>query len=177
MFSPWIFNKRVFGIDINIEFDFWGSIFRTWQKVYSWRLFYFWSHNMSFKSDSTFPFIKFALTHLPNGSFVIFFFDNYRNVGVQFMRSGVDIYLVIPVWEGNEYEGKRPELIKLIKKSNIEGPAIGRRNLGKGKIDVSINFHDHYAKAANFAVLVTKELFNLQDPMLFEYETHRLVPK
>jgi hypothetical protein len=132
---------------------------------------------MSFKSDSTFPFIKFALTHLPNGSFVIFFFDNYRNIAVQFMRSGTDIHLVTPVWEGNEYEGKRVELSKLIKKSNIKSSVIYRKNYGKGKIDVGINFHGNYAKAANFSILITKELFNFQDPVLFEYETHRLVPK
>jgi hypothetical protein len=177
MFSPRIIKKTIFGIDINIEFDFWGSIFRAWQKIYSWRLFYFWSHKMSFRSDSTFPFIKFALTHLPNGSFVIFFFDNYRNIAVQFIRSGTDIHLVTPVWEGNEYEGKRPELSKLIKKSNIEKSAIYRQNYGKGKIDVGINFHENYTKAANFAILITKDLFHFKDPVLFEYETNRLVPK
>ncbi len=132
---------------------------------------------MSFKSDSTFPFIKFALKHLPNRSFVIFIFDDYRNVGVQFMRSGVDIYLIVPAWKENEYERKSKELSKLIKKSNIEESAIGRRNFGKGKIDVSINFHENYTKAANFAILIIKELFNLQDPVLFEYETHHLVLK
>jgi hypothetical protein len=177
MFSPWIFKKRILGIDVDIEFDFWGSIFKTWQYIYEKRLFYYWSHNMSFKSDSTFPFIKFALKHLPNGSFVIFFFDDYRKIAVQFGRSGPDIHLVTPVWEGNEYEGKRKELSKLIKKSRIEKSAIYRKTYGKNKIDVGINFHGNCTKAANFAVLVTKELFNLQDPMLFEYESHRLVPK
>lgn len=177
MFSPWIFKKKIFGIDVNIEFDFWGSIFRTWQKIYEWRLFYYWSHNMSFKSNSTFPFIKFALTHLPNGSFVIFFFDDYRKIAVQLMKNGEYVYLVTPVWEGNEYEGKRAELSKLIRKSNIKKSAITRRNYGKGKIDVGINFHRNYSKAANFAILITKELFNFKDPVLFEYETHRLIPK
>lgn len=177
MFLPWIFKKRILGIDFNIEFDFWGSIFKTWQKIYSLRLFYYWSHKMTFDSKSTLPFIKLALTHLPNGSYIIFFFDSYRNIAVQFMRSGTDVHLVTPVWESNPYEGKGTEISKLIKKSNIEKSAIYRQNYGKGKIDVGINFHENYTKATNFAILITKDLFHFKDPELFEYETNRLVQK
>lgn len=172
-----IIKKKVFGIDFDIEFDFWGSIFRTWQKIYELWLFYIWKYKMTSDSKSTIPFIKLALTHLPIGSFIVFFFDSYRNIAVQFMRNGTDIYLVVPVWESNPYEGKGTELSKLIKKSNIEESAIYRQDYGKGKIDVSICFHRNCAKAANFALLITKDLFYFKDPELFEYETSRLVQK
>lgn len=38
MFLPWIFKKKIFGVVVDIEFDFWGSIFKTWQTIYQPRM-------------------------------------------------------------------------------------------------------------------------------------------
>jgi hypothetical protein len=177
MFLPSIFRKNILGIDFNIEFDFWESIFRTWQYIYERRLFYVWSHKLSFDTKSYQYFVKYALTHLPNGSFIIFFFDSVKNIAVQFMRSGEDIYLVIPVWENNPYEGMEEELSKLEIKSKIIKSSISRKRYGKGRIDVSICFHKSYTKAAGFALSIAKDIFHYDNPRLFEYDTTRLVPK
>jgi len=177
MFPPTIIRKKIFGIDIKLELDIIEPIFRAWQFIYFWQLRYFWKNKITFDAKSSLLFMKYALTNLPIGSFVIFIFDEEDEVFVQFRKGVSYIYLLIPFWDTNKYMGKRAELSKLLKKTKIKKSAIRRQNYDRNKNDVTICFHKNYSKAAKFATFIAKEMFNYADPILFDYDTERLVSK
>jgi hypothetical protein len=172
MFSPWVFKKKIFGINVDIEFDFWGSIFRTWQMVYEFRLKRQW--NNCKKSTG---FMKFALRYLPNQSYIIFFFDETVNEFIQFTKNGTKIILDIPIWETNVFFNKRNDLMEILKKSGIKKDAITNLRDGRNKTELRVNFGNHNAIASEVATEICREIFGLREPGIISYETHRLVPK
>lgn len=172
MFSPWIFKKNIFGININIEFDFYGPIFKTWQTVYEFRLKRQWNN----RKNST-DFMRFALRYLPNGSFIIFHFDENGNEFIQFSKNGPKIILDLPIWETNIFFNKRKDLIEILKKSDIKKGAIYNLRHGRNKTELRVDFGNHNAIASEVAMEICKEIFGLREPDLVKYETHRLVPK
>jgi hypothetical protein len=172
MFSPWIFKKRIFGIDINIEFDFYGPIFKTWQAVYEFRLKRQWNN----RKNST-DFMRFALGYLPNGSYIIFYFDETGNEFIQFSKNGIKIILDIPIWETNLFFNKKNDLIEILKKSGIKKGAITNLRDGRNKTELRVDFGNHNAIASKVATEICKEIFGLSEPNLVKYETHALVQK
>ncbi len=172
MFSPWIFNKRILGIDFDIEFDFWGSIFKTWQTVYEFRIKRQWN-NCKKSTD----FMKFALRCLPNQSYLIFFFDETGNEFIQFSKNGIKIILDIPIWETNIFFNKKNDLMEILKKSGIKKSAINNLRYGRNKTELRVDFGNHNAIASEVATEICKEIFGLREPNLVKYETHALVPK
>lgn len=171
MFSPWIFKKKIFGIDVNIEFDFWGSIFGTWQKIYEFRLKRIWSNNIGPN------FMKYALRYLPNGSFIIFSFNNNGDEFVQFMKAGTSIILDIPVWGTNLFYGKKKELSEIFQKAGIKKRSIHTLKQGRGGSGLRVDFGNHNAKASGVATEICQEIYGIKEPAVIRYETHRLVPK
>jgi len=171
VFSPWIFKKRILGIDFNIEFDFWGSIFKTWQVVYEFRLKWWWKNR-----NNSPDFMRFALRYLPNRSFISFGFDENRNKFIQFMKNGTSIILDIPIWETNDFFNRRNDILEILKKSGIRKGAITNLRDGRNKTELRVDFGNHNAIASEVAMGICKEIFGLREPDLVEYETHRLVP-
>ena len=171
MFSPWIFKKRIFGIDINIEFDFYGPIFKTWQKIYEFKLKRIWSNNNGPN------FMKFALKHLPNGSFIVFHFDETGNEFMQFMKSGTRIISDIPIWETNVFFNKKKDLMEILKKFGIKKGAIYNIRQGKSNVDLRVDFGNHNAVACGVAIKICEDIFGIKEPNLVNYETYALIQK
>lgn len=172
MFSPWIFKKKIFGIDVNIEFDFWGSIFKTWQTIYEFQVKRLWGG-----CKNSADFMGFALRRLPNQSYIIFFFNETGDEFIQFMKNGTSIILNVPVWETNIFFNKKKDLMEILKKSGIKKDAIDNLRQGKSKTDLKVDFKNHNVIASKVAVAICKEIFGLREPTLVNYETHRLIPK
>lgn len=172
-----IFKKNVFGIDIDIEFDILGSIFKTWQKVYEFRLWIVWRKENYLNPKLSSYFLKYALRYLPNGSFVIFDFDTTDEKFVQFANIGGDIVMNIPVWFTNEFYNRKLELKKILSDSGIKKASITEEKYGKEKIDLKVSFGNHFTKAAEVAILICKEIFNINEPCVFDYKTHNLARK
>jgi len=170
MFSPWIYKRSIFGIDIDIEFDFWGSIFKTWQTVYEFRLKNLWNN-----SKNSQDFMKFALRHLPNRSSIIFFFDETEGKFVQFMKNGTNIILDIPVWETNEYFNQNEALMKIFKKTGIKKNAIRDFKQEESRSTLKVDFGNHNAIASRTALEICKTIFEKKNPELINYKTGILV--
>jgi hypothetical protein len=172
MFSPWIFKKKIFGIHLNIEFDFWGSIFGTWQTIYEFRL----KRQWDMRRNSS-GFMGFALRHLPNQSYIIFFFNESGDEFIQFMKNGTRIVLNVPIWETNVFFNKKKDLMEILKKSGIKKGATSNLKQGKSKTDLKVDFGNHNVIASKVAMAICEEIFGLKVTDLVNYETHRLVPK
>lgn len=172
MFSPWIFKKKIFGADVVIEFDLIEPIFKILQKNYLNKIKWYWDNR---EKDS--QFVVDALYYLPQRSFVIFFFDKDKELFVQFAKFGDDVLTVFPVWNTNVYADKRKELTKLIKKAGIDKKDVRRSGAGEDRIDVSVRFHCDNVRASEFTFLIVRELFDVKNPKLYSYESHRLVEK
>lgn len=174
---PLFFKKNFFGTDINIEFDFWGSIFKTMQKIYEFKLWIVWRKENYLNPKLSFSFVKYALKHLPNGSFVIFDFDTTDDKFVQFANIGGNIIMNIPVWFTNEFYNRKLDLKKILSDSGIKKTSITEEKYGKEKFDIKVSFGNHYVKAAKVTVLICKEIFNINEPCVFDYKTHNLTRK
>ena len=172
-----IFKKNVLGIDVDIEFDFWGSIFKTWQKVYEFRLWWIWRKEAYLKCKLSFEFIRYALKHLPNGSFVIFDFDTTDEKFVQFANIGRGIIMNIPVWFTNKFYNRKLDLKKILSDSGIKRASISEEKYGKEKLDIKVSFGNHHVKAAEVAISICKEIYGIYQPCVFDYKTSNLAQK
>ena len=172
-----ILKKNVFGVDFDIEFDFLGPIFKTWQKVYEFRLWQIWQKDMYLKNGLSFEFMKYALKHLPNGSFVIFDFDTTNEKFVQFANFGGNIVMYIPVWTTNRFYSRKADLKKILFDSGIKNAAINERRLDKDKFNLEISFGRRYKKAADSAILICKEIYGIIGPCVFDYKTQNLAQR
>jgi len=172
-----ILKKNMLGADVDIEFDILGSIFKTWQKVYEFRLRWIWRKDIYLKSRLSFDFLKYALKHLPNGSFVIFDFDTTDQKFVQFANLGGNILMNIPVWFTNEFYNRKLELKNILSDSGIKKASITEEKYGKDKLDIKVSFGNHHIKAAEVALLICKEIFGINEPCVFDYKTHNLARK
>lgn len=167
-----ILKKNIFGIDFDIEFDILGSIFKTWQKIYEFRLWITWRKENYLNPKLSSDFLKYALKHLPNGSFVIFDFDTNRKKFIQFANFGGKTIMNIPIWITNEFYNQKPGLQKLLSDSGIKTSVITFEKYGKDKIDMKVDFGNHYGKASEVAVLICKKIYGINEPCIFNYETH-----
>ena len=172
-----ILKKNMLGADVDIEFDILGSIFKTWQKVYEFRLRWIWRKDTYLKKRLSFEFIKYALKHLPNGSFVIFDFDTTDEKFVQFANIGGEITLDIPVWYTNKFYNRKAELNKILSDSGVKNSSITEIKENEENFDLKVSFGNHHTKAAKVAILICKKIFDINEPCVFEYKTHNLARK
>jgi hypothetical protein len=121
--------------------------------------------------------MKFALRHLPNGSFIIFDFGETGNEFIQFMKNGTSIITDIPIWETNVFFNKKNDLMEILKKSGIKKDAITNLRDGRNKTELRVDFGNHNVIASKVVEEICKEIFGINEPSLVNYETHRLVPK
>lgn len=170
MIPPFVFRRRIFGIEFNIEFDFFTAIFQTWQFVYEISL-----KNSIISRQTIFDFMNHALKGLPYGSFIIFNFDKKDKAFIQFAKEGEDIMLLAPIFSNNCYAGKKQKLKKLLVDFKIKKSAIRWVRNDKEDIDLYVNFKRNAARASRFAIHITQDVFGLDKPKFVGYETHRLV--
>lgn len=121
--------------------------------------------------------MKYALKHLPNGSFVIFYFDETGDKFIQFMKSGIRIVLDIPIWETNMFYDRKKDLMEILKKSGIEKSAIHNLRQGKSKSYINVDFGNNNVIASDVATKICSDIFGVKKPNLVCYETHALVQK
>jgi hypothetical protein len=171
-----VYKKSLFGVDINIESDIINSIFNVFQKIYEFKLWRYWEDKIYTDSKLSFKFIKYALRNLPNGSFVIFTFGRDDDIFVQFMKAGDKIYLDIPMWITNKFFDSKKVIMELLKESGIKNSSVSGVDEGKDKTGINVCFGKHNVKAARVTVSICKEIYGINEPCVFKYDTSRLVP-
>ena len=174
--------RSIFGthIDLNIDTEL------PVEAIYSVIMWFKWPFKKHFDDKESKPFITNALYFLPGSCFVIFYFDEERQCFVQFMNVGGYLFLDFPFSSAGLFYDKEEELTKLFESQRFT--RVSRKNFSASKKNTFItmkdnydmkvlraSFRDDYLKAAELTLLIAKKIFNIKNPAVNFYESHKLI--
>ncbi len=172
------------GIDLDLDIE--TALPR--QEFYDLRLKFNWGRSKNKSSDQSKDFMYYALCHLPEGSFISFSFDEAGEYFMQFANMYGNIVLDIPLLPTNHYYGQRKKIIKLLQSMHLEKVGLKHKcplsaenkfwitKDDKNRKTIQASFGKFHIWAGVTAVVIIEEIFRIKHPLLFHFETARLVP-
>jgi hypothetical protein len=173
---------NIFGLNYN--FDIEARLPR--QEIYDLRLRLKWGRESHFNHQTSKIFIWYALKHLPNNSYIIFYFDNSKDHFVQFCKLGGSIVLDLPLWPDNPYYEQEKNLLQFLRDMHFQriyskpDSRVFQQDRfdiirhSKGKKFIRANFGKIYIRAAVGALLIGETIFGIDNPDVSHYESGRL---
>lgn len=179
----WKVQRNIFGISFDLDIDFELPL----QKIYSLRLKFDWFWYSKFKRSKSKDFVHNALRNLPEGSFIVFSFDEEADSFVQLANMGGSIVMDIPLWATNNYFGRDEEVVKLLRSMHfVRSSRKSTRLFKKDHFDIISDDQNHeeirasfggiFTKAANATLRIAEEIFGINTPTITYYVTDKLMP-
>lgn len=179
----WNLKLKLLGRKINLEID---SSRPGVQKIYNFRIGRKWRGSEYCDRRLSRDFMIYALTHLPNGSFIVFSFDKSGYLFVQFANLNGNVVADFPLWDSNCYYDKEKEIVACLKSmdfrrrywnkgvTQVFPPYYQAINQRSGKKAIIADFGKNYSLAAEATILIARKLLRIETPRIFNFSSARL---
>jgi hypothetical protein len=180
----WKLKKTAWGLDFDVEIEDRPIVV---QEIYDLKLEKLWTNKEFADQNSSKTFIAQALSWLPVGHFIIFFFDNRKDYFVQFFNNEGEIILDFPMWYGSQWSNKQKEFVNILR--SLKFKRIYSRDIdesykqnvffdaskGRKKKQIRANFKENYSKEADLALLIAGKIYGFKKTGDFSYFSDQLM--